>query len=104
MDQKFDELKAEYSRFGTTEEHKEQLIEQMQENLKERYGQDSGTITGLDGVEHSLDSKNEEDLSAIDGFLKSQITKNKLSAIGDIARQQTQNRNNYGENNPYPNN
>ena len=45
----FKELKAEYSRKETTESRKKELVKLMQENLKQRCGQDGGTIKCLDG-------------------------------------------------------
>lgn len=103
LEQQFDEYKAEYSRVETTDERKNELIVLMQGNLKRRWGHDNRTISCLDGQDHSLDSENVKDLYAIDGFLKSEEKRNQMSAMCDRARQETQDRNIYGPNNPYPN-
>lgn len=104
LEQQFDEYKAEYSHSGTTIERKDELIRLIQENLKERCGNSDVAIGCLDGQEYSLDSKNIEHLYAIDGILRSEKRRNQLSEMGNIARLQAQSRNNYGPNNPYPNN
>ena len=103
LEEQFNEYKAEYSRIETTEERKSELIVLMQSNLKNRSSQEGCTVDCLDGREYSLDSKNVEHLYAIDAFLRFEKRKNQQSAISDTVRQQAQNRNNYGPNNPYRN-
>lgn len=104
LEQQFDEYKAEYSNFRTRQERKNELIALMQENLKERCGLDICTIACLDEHEYSIESENVEDLYVIDGFLRSEEGRIQLSAIGDIERQQAQDRNKYDPYNPYHNN
>lgn len=101
MKQQFDIFKNEYSCKNTTDKRKNELIELMQKNLKKRCK--SETVCCLDGQVYSVDSDNVEHLYAIDGFLRFEENRHQLSTIGDIKRQQAQNRNKYGPQNSYPN-
>lgn len=102
MKQQFDKYKNEYSCENTTDERKNELIRLMRENLKKRCK--SETICCLDNQVYSVDSINVEHLYAIDVFLRFEENKHNLSTIGEIIRQQAQNENKYGPNNPYPSN
>lgn len=99
---KFSTYKSEYSCLETTDERKAELLKLMQEDLKSRSHQEGNVFVCLDGVEHSVDSKNVEDLYAIDGLINFEDTREQQSSINDKARMQTQKTNKYGPNNPYP--
>lgn len=100
-DNKFDELKSEYSNPKTIESRKKELIMQMQENLRTRRMDDRTSIKCLNGNECSFDSNNVEDLYAIDAKLNYDAD-NKLRQIGsDIYRSLQTSKNNYNKNNPY---
>lgn len=103
MNADFQNYKRVYALETTPEITKQHLLQLMKTNIKQRFGQEQDVIT-IDGQEYSINSDNVEDLYAIDGFLSYEESKNQMLAIGDRARQQAQDRNNYGPNNPYPNN
>ena len=100
MPKQFDEYKNEYSRKGTTEDRKKELIGLMQENLKNRG--EYQTVFCINDQEFSIDSKNVEDLYAIDGFLRQEESQKEMSASAEMARQKALSNNKYGPNNPYP--
>ncbi len=97
----FKELKAEYSRKETTESRKKELVKLMQENLKQRCGQDGGTIKCLDGKNYSIDSNDVIELYAIDSYLNELERKKKVDKISEIARKDAEKNNKYGPQNPY---
>ena len=100
MPKQFDEYKNEYSRKGTTEDRKKELIGLMQENLKNRG--EYKTVFCINDQEFSVDSKNVEDLYAIDGFLRQEESQKEMSASAEMARQKALSNNKYEPNNPYP--
>lgn len=97
----FKELKAEYARKETTESRKKELVKLMQENLKQRCGQDGGTIKCLDGKNYSIDSNDVIELYAIDSYLNELERKKKVDKISEIARKDAEKNNKYGPQNPY---
>jgi hypothetical protein len=91
----FQELKAEYSRKETTESRKKELVKLMQENLKQRCGQDGGTIKCLDGKNYSIDSNDVSELYAIDFYLNELERKKKVDNISEKARKDAEKENKY---------
>lgn len=103
MNADFQNYKRVYALETTPETTKQHLLQLMKINIKQRFGQEQDVIT-INGQEYSLNSDNVEELYAIDGFLSSEECRNQMSAMCNRARQEAQDRNIYGPNNPYPNN
>lgn len=99
----FAEYKAEYSNKSTTRERQQELINLMQQDLKERNNTGQEIINCLDGKEHSINSNSVNDLYAIDGALRSNDSSQKMDAIANVKREVASNHNKYGPDNPYPN-
>lgn len=104
LEEQFDEYKAEFSREETTAGRKNELIVQMQDNLKRRINSEAETKFYIEGQEYSVESEIVEHLYIINGFLRQQESQKQLSALAEIAKQQALGRNKYGPTNPYPSN
>lgn len=98
----FEELKAEYHLTTTTESRKKELIKLMQEDLKQRCGEDCDTVECLDGKDYPLDSDNVSELYAINGTLKETKTRKERDEISETTRAEALSKNNYSPSNPYP--
>lgn len=97
----FSDYKEEYCNKDTSGERKRELLSLMQTNLKERCGKDSGSISCLDGKEHSLTSEFVEDLYAIDGYINEYYSEDIMTKVADVARKGACDSNQYGPDNPY---
>ena len=97
---KFNELYNEYFSEVTQEDRKQELVELMQQRLRDRLGTDN-TVVGLDGKEYSVSSENVSDLLAIHRKLINDVSMNTISEIGERKRKDSEDTNKYGPNNPY---
>ena len=98
----FDELKAEYSSSKTTDSHRKELILLMQDNLRQRCGNESRTVKCLDGNIYSIDSDNVSELYAIDAALNDAVRSKKFDEISEIKRDDALSKNKNSPSNPYP--
>lgn len=96
----FEKLKAEYSQPGTTSQRQEELICLMQKHLQSIC--DSDTVECIGSGKYSTSSNNVEDLYAIYGAYKSKKSQEKMSEIGNVARQKAFEQNKFGPENQYP--
>lgn len=100
LKEEFNQHYSEYFLEKTQEYRKQELVELMQKNLKDRLGTDN-TVVGLDGKEYSVSSENVGDLLAIHRKLISDVSMNTISEIGERKRKDAEDTNKYGPNNPY---
>ena len=98
----FQELIAEYFHKETTEARKMELIKLMQEDLKQRNGNENDTVLCLDGNEYSMDSEIVSELYAIDNALREVKNREERDEISDQIRDKLLSRNKYSPDNPYP--
>lgn len=96
----FKKLYSEYFSEKTRGYRKQELVELMQQNLRERLGTDK-TVVGLEGKEYSVSSENVSDLLAIHRKLINDVSMNTISEIGEKKRKEAEDTNSYGPNNPY---
>ena len=95
----FEDLKAEYSKEGTTDKRKVELIKCMQEYLQKVYGRDR--VVCLDGMTYSTSSENVEDLYAIYGTYELSKSQERMSNIGNASRKEAFERNKFNPDNQY---
>lgn len=101
LQKQFNELKANYSMQGISDEDKRSLVVEMQNNLKGRLGQEISSCFGLDEKMHYLDSENVEDLYAIDGALRAQKKEFENLHKSAIFHESATKQNKYSPSNPY---
>lgn len=86
----------------TIPSRKTELIKLMQENLKQRYGKNCGSIKCLDNNDYSLDTDIVSELIAIDAALKAAQKANQNDSFSDAMRNEALSRNKYTPQKPYP--